>query len=250
MKKLRVISSAINFPRSCTRDFWVFREKKKLKKLKAVRDHAIRWNSSFHMLERAVYLKEAIKPFVLSRDELIQHSLTNREWALAEFLLLFLEPFNHATNQLQSTSRPNLQMTFVMYEKLFNNLENIIDIFDDMRTVPDWFNEVKRAIHHMWEKLKLHYSRTATPYAYVDANILHPGKKLSLFRKKRSSFAPEDAERYSNEARLRFLSTYNTPDTIVPQKCKHPHEDSESESESEQEDLYNQFDHYLRMKRD
>ena len=34
----------------------------------------------------------------------------------------------------------------------------------------------------------------------------------------------------------------------MPRKWKRSDEDSESESE--QEDLYNQFDHYLRMKRD
>ena len=42
MKKLRAISAAINFPQSRTREFWTFCEAKGIKKLKAVKDHAIR----------------------------------------------------------------------------------------------------------------------------------------------------------------------------------------------------------------
>ena len=44
VKKLRAISTAINFPRSWTRDFWAFCRAANLKELKAVQDHAVCWN--------------------------------------------------------------------------------------------------------------------------------------------------------------------------------------------------------------
>ena len=215
IKKLRKISVAINFPRSRTRDFWMFCKAKDLKQMKAVHDNDTRWNGTCCMIERAIYLQEAIKPWVQSRSELKEFALSDREWELAEFLLRFLEPFRHATNSIQATGRPTLHQTFVTYEKLFNNLENVKAIFERMEAIPEWFEEVQNAINSMWAKLNEHYTKTKNPSAYVDANILHPAKKMSLFKKKDSSFGdvPGQAEIYKSQARMRFETIYNTPMT-------------------------------------
>ena len=260
IKKLRKISAAINFPRSRTRDFWMFCKAKNLKEMKAVHDNDTRWNGTCCMIERAVYLQEAIKPWVQSRPELKEFALSNREWELAEFLLRFLEPFRHATNSIQATGRPTLHQTFVMYEKLFNNLENVKAIFEMMETVPEWFEEVRNAINSMWAKLKDYYTKTKHPSAYVDANILHPAKKLSLFKKKDSSFAdiPGQAGIYEAQARERFETIYNTrPDTSVDElntrKRKRVSDDPDNDPETSSDDdafEYNEFDHFLRTKRD
>jgi len=122
------------------------------------------------------------------KEELREFALSEWEWELAEFLLRFLEPFRQATTTIQCTDRPMLHKTFVMYEKLFNNLENVKAIFEKMSVVPEWFEEVQGAINKMWEKIKIHYTKTTNPPTYVNANILHPGKKLHLFKKKGSSF--------------------------------------------------------------
>jgi len=132
-----------------------------------------------------------------------EFALSEWEWELVEFLLRFLEPFRQATMTIQCTDRPTLHKTFVMYEKLFNNLENVKAIFEKMSVVPEWFEEVRGAIDKMWEKIKIYYMRTKNPPAYVDANILHPGKKLHLFKKKGSSFTetPNQAENYEKAVR-------------------------------------------------
>src|SRR5436305_2348406 len=263
IKKLRKISAAINWPRSRTRDFWLFADAKGLKLMKAINDNDTRWSGTCNMIKRAVYLRPAIDPWIVTREELREFALSDREWELAEFLLRFLEPFRRATTIIQTTERPTLHKTFVMYEKLFNNLENVKAIFEKMKVVPEWFEEVRAAIDTMWMKIKDHYTKTKNPSAYVDANILHPGKKLHLFKKKDSSFAevPNHAQIYEKAARGRFDKLYNnsiptksTVEPLNPLKRKRGMDfDDDSDDSSDNDDLlneYNEFDHYIRLKRD
>jgi len=169
------------------------------------------------MIQRAVDLRAAIDPWIATKEELREFALSEWKWELAEFLLRFLEPFRNATTTIQSTDRPTLHKTFVMYEKLFNNLENVKAIFAKMSVVPEWFEEVRVAIDKMWEKIKIHYMKTKNPPAYVDANILHPAKKFHIFKKKDSSFTemPNQVESYEKAARARFNTLYNNS---VPSK--------------------------------
>ena len=94
------------------------------------------------MLKRAIYLKPVIQSFIIARTELREYQLMDREWELAEFLMLFLEPFHQTTMQLQGTARPTLQQTFITYEQLFNQLDNVKAIFASMSIVPTWFHEI------------------------------------------------------------------------------------------------------------
>ena len=105
--------------------------------MKAVCDNDTRWSGTCNMIKRAVYFRDAIDPWVLTKEELREFTLSDREWELAEFLLRFLEPFPRATTTIQTTERPTLHKTFVLYEKLCNNLENVKAIFENMSTVPE-----------------------------------------------------------------------------------------------------------------
>ena len=133
-----------------------------------------------------------------------------------------------------------------------------------MEVVPAWFEEVWAAIDKMWEKIKDHYTKMKNPPAYVDANILHPGKKLHLFKKKDSSFTElhDQAEIYEKAARGWFDKLYNNPllstksmvepSNSLKRKRGADSDDSSNDSsdDDEQSDAYNEFDHYLRVKRD
>ena len=55
------------------------------------------------MIKRAVYLRDAIDPWILTKEELREFALSDREWELAEFLLRFLEPFRRAITTIQTT---------------------------------------------------------------------------------------------------------------------------------------------------
>jgi hypothetical protein len=98
IKKFRKISAAINWPRSRTRDFWLFCKAKGLKLMKAVHDNDTRWGSTCNMLKRGIYFRDAIDPWVLTKEELREFALSDREWELAEFLLRF---WSHSGVQLQ-----------------------------------------------------------------------------------------------------------------------------------------------------
>ena len=214
------------------------------------------------MIKRAVYLRDAIDPWVLMKEELREFALSDREWELAEFLLRFLEPFRRATTTIQTTERPTLHKTFAMYEKLYNNLDNVKAIFENMDVVPEWFEEVRAAIDTMWMKIKIHYTKTKNPPAYIDANILHPGKKLRLFKKKDSSFTevPGQAEIYEKAARARFDKLYNnsvssklmieSSNSLKRKRAADSDDSDDSSDDNDQSDTYNEFDHYLRVKRD
>ena len=222
IEKLRSISKAINFPPTRTEDFFKLCDAAGIKCLKAVIDHQIRWNSTFSMILRAVYLKDSIKLFTNARKELRKYILTDQDWELAEFLVRFLSPFKFATDLLQCNDRPSLHETWATYTDLFNNLEDVLAVFQQMDPKPGWLGDVEVAISNMWKKLKKHYTRTSHSFAYADATILHPGKKLSPFR--RSGFKPGDAAKYEREFRERF-SSYNTqsepsPPSLSPQHLK------------------------------
>jgi len=250
--KLRAISAAINFPRARTRRFWAFTSSRGLKNLKAIQDHAVRWNATYRMLERAVYLKEAIQSFVRSEGELAEHELSDQEWVFAEFLMHFLEPFNRTTNLLQGAKRPTLQQVFITYERLFNQLDNVKAIFEKLDKVPEWFEEVKYGITEMWNLLKKYYTAAEAPTPYVDANVLHPAKKLSLFRKKDSAFAADAEESYRASAKARWLTEYEQPLHNIPAKRSYPTEsDSDDDSDSYDDvETSNDFDQYLGRRRD
>ena len=132
MQKIRKLSNLINYPPSHLQDFELFCKAVKVTFMRAVKDHQIRWNSTFNMLHRAVYLKLAFNMFNRSKEEYINLILTNREWELAEFLLHFLSPFKITTDLLQATQKPTLHKTFEIYERLFNSIDNVRALFQNM----------------------------------------------------------------------------------------------------------------------
>ncbi len=142
---------------------------------------------------------------------------------------------------------------FVIYKKLFNNFDNVKAIFENMSIIAEWFEEVRVAINNMWTKLKIHYTKTKNPLAYVDVNILHPGKKLHLFKKKDSSFMEiaGQIEIYKNGAHEGFDKLYNSISRklrIEPSnslKRKRAADSDDSDDDDDQSDAYNEFDHYL-----
>lgn len=80
----RKISAGINFPRSRTRDFWMFCKAKNLKEMKAMHDNDTRWDDTCNMIECGVYLRPAINSWIQIRAELKEFSLSDREWELTE----------------------------------------------------------------------------------------------------------------------------------------------------------------------
>lgn len=250
IQKIRSISKAISFPPSRRQTFEAYCTATKIKPLRAVKDHAIRWNATFNMIERAVYLKPAINSWTGHKPELSNLVLTELEWELAEFLLLFLAPFKYATDMIQSTAKPSLHQTFVTYEHLFNCLDDCKLALGQMTRKPAWAPTIEAAVERMWNKLREYYSESEKPFVFIDSTILHPAKKLTFFKKQNW-----DTERYRDESRARFNAAYLNsapePSSILPAPpAKRPHSSVvSSDSDSEIED-FSEFDNYVQSKRD
>jgi hypothetical protein len=76
IQKIRSTSIAISFPPSHRQTFEAYCDAVKIKKLWAVKNHAIRWNATFNMIERGVYLKPAINAWAHSKPEFLHLVLT------------------------------------------------------------------------------------------------------------------------------------------------------------------------------
>ena len=60
-------------------------------------DIKTRWNSTFRMLETAIYLRTPIERFLAIDRSMSQYVLTDAQWELAEVLMVILIPFKRVT---------------------------------------------------------------------------------------------------------------------------------------------------------
>ena len=71
------------------------------------------------MLERILYLREAVRRFAVIRDDCMDLTITDSEWNLLELICEFLWPFRWATEALESSEKPELDCVLWIYNKLF-----------------------------------------------------------------------------------------------------------------------------------
>ena len=245
--KIRTISKAVNFPPSRTLAFFSCCDAVGIKRLRPIKNHHIRWNATFSMLRRAIFLQKAIDLWTRSIPQYQNLVLSSREWEIAEFQLHFLAPFHHATMLLQSTSRPSLHKTFEMYENLFNSIENLQGAFLLMTVKPDWMSQIETAVDSMWTKLKDYYTTASDPFAYTESIILHPSLKLKWF--KIHEWSEEDKGKYSTRFRERFEQIYSSQAVLALQlpPSKRQHEATLDSSDEEPE--FGEVENYLGSKR-
>ena len=203
-----------------------------------------RWNSTYCMLVRAVYLKEAINMWVKSRKDYDTLILSGEEWGKVEFLVHFLAPFYLTTLRLQASTVPTLQQTFETYEGLFNSMDNVRGIFQNMRIRPDWIQDIEIGIDAMWYKLRDYYSE-AKPYAYGDDILLHPSEKLRWFKKQ--EWSAEKIEEYRESTSRRFDLEYSKV-VALQEIRKRSYEEMEEDSDSD-DDIQSEFESYIQQQR-
>jgi hypothetical protein len=180
-----------------------------IKPLRPIRDHTIRWNATFKMLERALYLRKAIDLWTRSNLLFAQPALSPRQWDMVEFLVHFLYPFMVASTMIQSMVQPSLPDTWVIYEELFDALDDAKAALEGTDPLPKWLDETKTAIEQMWEKLRTYYDKTDKSYAHVNATLLHPGLKRRFMKK--AGYPEGTISKYISEAQTRFSKNYDAP---------------------------------------
>src|SRR5579859_504291 len=171
---------------------------------------------------------------------------------MVEFLVQFLRPFMVANTTVQATAKPSLSDTWVIYEDLFDTLDDAKAALNRLPVLPEWLQEAQTAIEHMWKKLRKYYDKTDKPFAYVDATLLHPGLKRKFMKK--PGYDAETIDTYIRQAETRFRRGYDTMRTISrvrrPMQRGKRRRPSTSDSESSDGIEYNEFSSYMQIKRD
>ena len=213
------------------------------------------------MLDRAVYLQDAIIAFTGNQPEHADLQLCPIKWEQAKFLRDLLHPFKLCNDRIEATSRPGIDKVFPLYEVLFNELDRISTILQDPTHIDHkWMSAVYPAVVEMKIKLKRYYAKTEHPYVYGNSVILNPKWKLNLF--KEDSWEEGSVEKYREQCRQSYLNNYHTQTNIISEtglSNKRPWEtivEDEEDSDQEYEHLrstglrteetvFNEFDHYI-----
>ena len=77
------------------------------------------------MIEHAVFLKDPVNTFIQNSGDLVNLTLSNKEWNQAEILLSILLPFKLVSDQLEQMKRPVIERVFWSYETMFNQIDII-----------------------------------------------------------------------------------------------------------------------------
>jgi hypothetical protein len=182
-----------------------------IKPLKILLDTATRWNSTHRMLERILYLREAVRRFAVIRDDCIDLTITDSEWNLLELICGFLWPFRWATEALESSEKPELDRVFWIYNQLFSQIEAFQKTLEARQEMEEaWAAELLHALEKMYKHLQKYYKK-ATQAVYSNAVILHPRIKLKLFKTK--DWGEDDANNYAQLCRDIYDDNYATEAT-------------------------------------
>ncbi|CAB4377007.1 unnamed protein product [Rhizophagus irregularis] len=182
--------------------------------LKVVLDMSTRWNSTFDMINRALYLKEALNSLALSEKDLKNFVIMDDEWTELEKVKLFLEKFKEITVLMSGSSYPTLSMLIPLYNALIDHMEDYMfedeDVNenedenegDDENGSVDEESIIKKAATNGREKLLQYYNKTND--ACVIVTILDPRLKMEYYNDETWN----DDQR--KEIHEKFLNVYNS----------------------------------------
>jgi hypothetical protein len=112
--------------------------------------------------------------------------LSRPEWNHLRSITLMLQNFKNATSSLSTNNKPWIPHLWLMYNRLFDFLDEMIEtVGDDTAQVDNtrWPEIVIAAAEKGREKLKKYYSKTAGEQGYLFncAAILNPTQKLTVY---------------------------------------------------------------------
>jgi len=88
-------------------------------------DVSTRWNSTFHMVQRAIELRRSCDHFCKENAEVNKFQLTDSEWNLASHMMRLLLPLSEATNILCASKYPSLNKALPIYVVLVKHLKQV-----------------------------------------------------------------------------------------------------------------------------
>jgi hypothetical protein len=167
----------------------------------------VRWNSTYQMLEKAIYLCEALDIFVgLHMDDLFEHRLSDQEWGIVEQLFMILMAIQRCTNSFESNSHSSdVDYVFFGYDVMFTHLKDVDATLHWSRSPTVSFLQTE--ISKVLTVLRFNYNKTTTMlFIYADAMILNPRVKLCIFNI--DSWSDKNPEFYKTCCFRRFTEEY------------------------------------------
>lgn len=133
LRKCRALVSMIKRSTVLTNYFDDERKKAKIKR-NLCHDVKTRWNSTFHLIDGLLVLREVIERLFSAKhrlsiartniDKISSLELKSDDWSLLSNLHQALRPFFHATKALSGSSYPSIGFSYYIYIRLKNFLED------------------------------------------------------------------------------------------------------------------------------
>jgi hypothetical protein len=144
--------------------------------LRLRRDNDTRWNSWYHMVERALRpkVRQAITVFCAQEPALQEDTLTPSDWLTLAEIHKFLEPFHDAT-----MANEGVQNSIADVLPTMDYLLHHIEAAREATTIPHLATMMETA----WAKLADYYELTEDSPVYSAATVLNPSFKWAYMEK-------------------------------------------------------------------
>lgn len=149
-----------------------FKEHCDNKKLVLILDVKTRWNSTYHMIERAILLRNAYVGICNVDDDLSDFSLQESDWKYLEQVCALLKRFDTMTTKISGSQYATIPLTIAVYNSLLDKIEDFIDTNDRL------YPEICDAARLGKEKLKQYYAATDNSPIYAVATAMHPSMRF------------------------------------------------------------------------
>jgi hypothetical protein len=88
-------------------------------------DVSTRWNSTFHIFQRAIQLRPSCEHFCRENSKVSKFELSPLEWDQASNIMRLLAPLSEATEMLCTSKYPSLNNTLPVYMVLMKQLKQV-----------------------------------------------------------------------------------------------------------------------------
>ena len=222
--QIQLTAIAINASPQRKERFLVLQSEQK-EKLSMIQDVKTWWNSTVDMLMHAIYMRRFIEAFLdqesqNNNQKLKKLCLDQAEWKQVHYAISILRPFQAWTLVLGQTQGTTIHLAFLVYNELFNHLEDQLDKIKKKRNF-QWALEFTKAIEQGIAVLKKWYQKMDEPTCihYNLATILYPSTKLNLYCEE--SWEPLWVKKYEDDFRNYFNKYYQpSPNSPIQNDSK------------------------------
>jgi hypothetical protein len=146
-------------------------------------DVITRWDSTCHMIVRALHLRPVINRYCQEKEYATPFSLQETEWKQIEYLVDLVRPFNFLTSTVGKTKGITLPYALGIYDQLYESLfESRRRLVAKRRKYP-WVEQLIKGIEAAEAKIDKYYQKSYGDLGsvYAIGAILNPKTKLDSF---------------------------------------------------------------------